>query len=62
MYEETGMPTALPEPTAVQAHSWDRERGLFVPVGELVETRTERLGTKEVSVGSRGRRFLKGPI
>ena len=49
------MPRVAPQPAAVQAHRWDAERGSFVPVGDLVETRTR-------FARSRGARFLKGPI
>ena len=61
MYGETGMPAALSKPAAVQRHLWDRERGTYVPVDDLVETEAERSEIKKFG-GGKKRRFLKGPV
>jgi len=51
MYGETGMPAALSKPAAVQRHLWDRERGTYVPVDDLVETEAERSEIKKFGGG-----------
>ena len=56
------MSGAAREHAEVQAHSWDAERGMYVPATDLVEIRTERLGKKEGFARGRAGRFLKGPI
>ena len=52
------MSGAAREHAEVQAHSWDAERGMYVPATDLVEIRTERLGKKEVFARSRAGRLI----
>jgi hypothetical protein len=59
MYEETGMPAALPEPAAVQRHLWDRERGTHVPVSDLAQAGARKVAFLKAQ--SRGIGFCGRP-
>ena len=56
------MSGAVWENAEIQAHLWDAERGMYVPVTNLLETGAGRFDKAEAFARSRGGRFLRGPI